>query len=258
MRRTLQSVLLWAYGVVFSNGILRYHWGRRLFFAAYDIYKLLFEAGEINGLRTHIPIGSLVVDVGANVGFFTLRFADWVGQQGRVIAIEPESRNFAELQRRLVINGYAGRVAAHCAVADRVAGEARLLVNPDHPGDHKIGDHGIAVRAHTLDGLCADSDRPVSLVKIDVQGAAMRVLAGAEDLLASQRPALFIEADAGALARFGTNTAELLGFLARFGYVPHAMDKNGAQVLTLPMIDALIARNGYTDILFLAMVESSC
>jgi FkbM family methyltransferase len=252
MRRILQDALLWVYRVVFANGILRYQWGRRLFFAIYDVYKKMFEAGEIDRLRIYVPEDSLVVDVGANVGFFTMRFANWVGRQGCVIAIEPEARNFAELQRRVVANAYSDVVEAHNAVADRVAGEVWLAVNPDHPGDHKIGNEGVAVRALTVDGLCSAHGRPLAFMKIDVQGAEMRVLAGAQAVLEKDQPVLFVEVDSAALSRFGTSTDELLSFLSRFGYVPHAIDRTGAKVLPRQQLDALIARNGYTDILFIA------
>ena len=65
----------------------------RLFLAVYGIYKRYFEAGPIDRLQEFVPPGSLVIDVGANVGFFSLRFARWVGAEGKVIAIEPEERN---------------------------------------------------------------------------------------------------------------------------------------------------------------------
>ena len=61
------------------------------------IYKQYFEAGPIDRLQEFVPSGSLVIDVGANVGFFSLRFAKWVGKGGKVISIEPEDRNYNRL-----------------------------------------------------------------------------------------------------------------------------------------------------------------
>src|ERR1044071_788111 len=97
MYRALQTAMLGAYRVVFAKGLLRFGWGRRLFFAAYDLYKNLYEAGPIEGLRAYLPAGGLAIDVGANVGFFPERFASWAGPHGRVIAIEPGSATFGEL-----------------------------------------------------------------------------------------------------------------------------------------------------------------
>src|SRR5688572_22188566 len=109
MHRAAQSVMLGAYRLIFARGLLRLGWGRRLYFALYEFYKSAFEAGRIGGLRTFVPEGGVVIDVGANVGFFTVRFARWVGPSGRVIAMEPEEGNHAELARRLAAKGMAAR-----------------------------------------------------------------------------------------------------------------------------------------------------
>ena len=47
-------------------------------------------SGPVEALHRFVPEGSLVIDVGANIGFFTTRFADWVGGRGHVVAIEPD------------------------------------------------------------------------------------------------------------------------------------------------------------------------
>jgi len=74
MRRFRQHVFLWIYRVVFANGLLRFRFGRRAFFSLYSAYKPLFETGPIAKLQTYVPAGSLVIDVGTNVGFFNAAF----------------------------------------------------------------------------------------------------------------------------------------------------------------------------------------
>lgn len=256
MRRIAQDACLWLYRAVFADRLLHFRWGRRTFFALYDLYKTFIEAGKIDTLKQYVPSGALVLDVSANVGFFSLKFARWVGDNGRVIAVEPESLNFSELTRRIAADGLEKRIVAHRAVADRRTGEVRLAVNRNHPGDHKIGTEGVATAAVTVDQLARIEGRPVSLMKIDVQGAELRVLAGAEAVLAMDRPALFVEVDSSALEHFNASVAELLNFLHCRGYVPHALGSRGATPLTTAMLDAQIAAKGYTDILFIA--TSTC
>jgi FkbM family methyltransferase len=251
MRRLLQDALLALYRAVFAQGLLKFGWGRRLFFGLYDIYKEWLEAGEIDLLRVWIPSGGTVVDVGSNVGFFALRFAEWVGSHGRVVAIEPEQKNYEELTRRLAARGYASRVVPYHAVADRVSGQVMLDVNPDHPGDHKIGTQGIPVQARKLDELVSDLPRPVCLIKIDVQGAEQRVLEGATEILRMDKPALFIEIDPRGLQRFDTTTDRLFDYLAGFGYLPHQVTSTGAVALTAEVLDRALSQTGYTDVLFL-------
>jgi FkbM family methyltransferase len=110
-------------------------------------------------LRDLIEPGTTVIDVGANIGFFSIKFARWVGHSGAVIAIEPENRNIASLRRRVGRAGLGSIVECVQAVAAAQAGVMRLQVNPNHPGDHRIGATGIPVRAVTLDELTEGSRR---------------------------------------------------------------------------------------------------
>lgn len=251
MRRALQNALLGAYRIVFARALMRHAWGRRVFFAGYRFYKVLFEAGPIDALRAYVPEGALVIDVGANVGFFAERFARWAGPKGRVIAIEPEPANYAELVRRLDAKRLIGRVDARQGVADARSGTAHLVVNAEHPGDHRIGAEGLPVVAVALDAI-APANRRVTLIKIDVQGAEKRVLEGAERLIARDRPALFVEFEPIGLGRFETGVGELLAYLARSGYAPYRLMRAGPVPASRAEIDGAIARHGYTDLLFLA------
>ena len=97
MNRNFQTVLLALYRAVSSTGLLSTRPGRAMYEWSYDLYKDRFEAGPVDALRQFIKPGTTVIDVGANIGFFSRRFARWVGPGGRVIAIEPEPANFAGL-----------------------------------------------------------------------------------------------------------------------------------------------------------------
>ena len=176
-----------------------------------DLQKY-FEAGPIKtpGIRTS---GSLVIDVGANVGFFSLRFAKWVGDTGKVIAIEPEDRNYDSLIRRLRREGLFNRVDALKAVA--AAAPGRMFLKSIHSTPRITSfsrdSSGLPVTAVTLDDLVHDKGplRP-ALVKIDVQGAEMLVLKGAADILKIAGPALFIELHEEGLNKFGTSVSAIL------------------------------------------------
>jgi len=157
-----------------------------------------------------------------------------------------------ELTRRISAQNLSDCVTIHHAAADRTKGDARLVVNKDHPGDHHLGDNGIPVHAVTLDGLVASEDWAPALIKIDAQGAEMRALASAVTVLNLHRPVLFIEVGPDALGRFGTSTDALLAFLVRFDYAPHTLESDGARLLTRLMLDDLLARRVYVDLLFIA------
>ncbi len=251
----LQTLLLGLYGLVRKSGFLSTSSGRWLFETSYEIYKEMLEAGEVKHLAAYVKPGSTVIDVGANVGFFTKRFAKWTGRGGRVIAVEAEELNFQRLLRRVEKEGLTGQVEPLQAAVAEQAGTLMLQLNPDHPGDHKLGEDGVPVEAVTLDGLVETRGWPdVSFIKIDVQGAEMRVFAGAEELFKRMKPALFVEVDDAHLKAQGTSAAELIKHLMALGYAPHRVEKQGvSDAMSAEDALALVSTPGsYTDFLFLA------
>lgn len=224
---------------------------RRAFEEAYLAYKRLLEAGPVDRLRDIIAEGSMVIDVGANIGFFTVRFARWVGPAGRVIAIEPEARNIASLRTRVARAGLSSVVdCVHAAAADR-PGVLSLALTPGHPGDHHLAETGEPVQAVTLDDLSAQESRRVSLIKIDVQGAEMLVIAGARRLLEDQRPAVFVEVDGPSLARMGSTPRELIEMLVELGFAGHRLTRHGIGAREEPSQLIPQDQTGYIDLLFL-------
>lgn len=253
----MQAALLGAYGRLADTGVLDNRITRRAFEVTYGAYKVVVEAGPIRHLRPHVRPGSLVVDVGANIGFFTVRLARWVGPGGRVLAIEPEAGHVETLRARLRRRGLEDRATiVHGAATDR-PGRTRLVLNRRHPGDHKIGENGVEVEAVTIDDqVDREGPRHVSLVKIDVQGAEELVLEGATRTIERYRPALFVEVFQATLEEFGSSVSGLLQRMAALGYTGHVLGRSGVSGAVDPA--TLVARytERYGDVLFLP-TESS-
>ncbi len=251
MRRAFQNSVLFAYRVVRSTGVLSTTWGRELSEGAYSLYKSLFEPG-IDHLRCLVPPGTSIVDVGANVGYFTLKFAEWVSDDGRVIAIEPEPGNLDNLNRAVSRSGVANVDVVHAAAAEQ-EGELFLSLNPLNPADHRLAEEGIPVCAITIDGLLRERGwPPVSLIKIDVQGAEPRTLAGAQETISRFHPALFIEIDDRALQEAGFSADSTIDLLRSQGYVMYGVEEDAIGV-PLSNDDAMLKRKGlgYADFVFI-------
>lgn len=243
------------FGLIARMGVHRSPLFNRVFLASYNVYKEYVEAGPIDRLKDYVPIGSLVIDVGANVGFFSRRFAKWVGDGGRVISIEPEERNYQSLVSALTREGVLNRVQVLKAVAAAEPGTSFLEINPIHPADHKLSRDGagLPVSAVTLDDLVKETGslRP-ALVKIDVQGAEMLVLMGAEAVLREAGPALFIELHEEGLNKFGTSVSAILDRLSDHGYTAYWLMRSGEPLrASAAEIHEKVARSGYVDVLFL-------
>jgi FkbM family methyltransferase len=252
MQRTIQSFLMKIYTLAVRTGLLSTSWGRSLFYKAYNGYKLLVEAGDIQHLKNYVKPGEVVIDIGANVGFYTKRLARWVSGDGFVIAVEPETTNFHQLIRNLDNSGTAAVVRTYQGVAAEQSGTLKLAVSPLHPGDHKIAPDGVDVTAFTIDELVRKEAAPrVCLLKIDVQGAEERVLRGAQETIQRDHPAIYIEIDDEALRQMGSSAKQVVTWLMDLGYVAQRLGKN-SQMDQIPLPEALrmCSKGRYIDLLF--------
>lgn len=131
--------------------------------------------------------GQTVVDIGANVGFYTLAAARAVGPQGRVIAFEPEPNNCERIRRNLEANGHRNVTVCQMAAGDR-SGRARLFLGSDC-GIHSLlreraSGAAIEVEMVSLDDYFERHDLTPDLVKIDAEGVELQVLQGMRRTLA--------------------------------------------------------------------------
>jgi FkbM family methyltransferase len=134
--------------------------------------------------------GAVVVDVGANVGWYTL-LACKLGAK-KVFAFEPNPRMVELLKMSVAVNGYKDRVSITQAACLAYAGAAVFTVDPREVGGGHIGGAGAATS--TVDTVRLDEVIPdrVDIIKIDVEGYEPEVIAGAAKLLES-RPRIFLE-----------------------------------------------------------------
>lgn len=160
-----------------------------------------FEHEELVAVGRLARPGTWAIDVGANIGLFTVEMSRSVGPDGHVIAIEPVESTVRLLRSNLEANACAN-VQLIVGAAGAESGEIELMLTDD-PALHSAGGSLIAghavlgvtrVPSHTLDDLWVAAGAPdVSFLKIDVEGGEMGVLRGAGRLLADGRPALIIE-----------------------------------------------------------------
>jgi len=152
-----------------------------------------YEPQETLVFNRLVGPGAVVVDVGANWGYFTLLAAERAGRNGRVFALEPNPALFERLQANVVENGFANVTCLDVAAADR-SGEMPFI------GEGSIGNSGLSrfagaaersdfvARTIQLDALLDDAAvAQVRLVKIDVEGAEVSVLAGMQRGIARRR-----------------------------------------------------------------------
>lgn len=128
--------------------------------------------------------GDVVVDLGANIGYFTLLAARLVGKKGKVYAFEPEPINYSLLLKNISLNGYDNVVAMQKAVSNTTGKIAFYLSSMDTGAHTMYQSHEtrefIEVESVTLDEFFKDKIHPIDVIKMDIEGAEIAALSGME------------------------------------------------------------------------------
>lgn len=163
----------------------------------------VYSPAEFDTWAPYVPIGGVVLDIGANIGCHTFAFAESVGPTGKVMAVEPQWALYAMLCGSAVLGDHANVRAKWCAMgAER--GSVRVPAldyrTPNNFGGLELGvkdvrtgaSKGENVPRETLDSWGLPR---VDFVKIDVEGMELDVLRGARETITVCRPVLAVEAD---------------------------------------------------------------
>ncbi len=217
------------------------------------IRRGMFEPETVHAFAALLAPGMTVLDVGANVGQFTLVAARRVGPSGRVHAFEPTPELAAHILRNLDLNGLENVAVNAIAVSDE-AGRATLhLVQPDDPGENSIvdpspGARTLEVPTVTLDGYIAEHEvGRVDVIKIDIEGAEIPALRGAPGLLSGdESPVLVLEFHPKTLAFSGHTPDDLLGLLNSHGYAFYPIAAYGLHTHD-PYLNGIAAKPEHMD-----------
>jgi len=159
---------------------------------------LSWNPEEYAAFRAAVRPGATVLDVGANIGAYTLLFAMWAGPSGRVMAFEPSPRSVEGLREHLRLNGVADRVEIVEAAVSNAEGTASFDCSGASGanalvGAGRAGADAITVETTTLDACCESRGVRPSVIKIDVEGAELEVLRGGRRTLAQPGLDVFVE-----------------------------------------------------------------
>ncbi len=149
-------------------------------------------------MKEALKPGQVVVDVGANIGYYALLEAKTVGEKGRVYCLEPAPENVEILRRNIAANGYENIEVLHAA-AGAASKEGKLYLSSSHNQHAMLAENvrgavgSVPVQMVSLDDFMRDKPFP-SLVRMDVEGYELDILRGMKDLFATGKPMqLFIE-----------------------------------------------------------------
>jgi FkbM family methyltransferase len=159
------------------------------------LYLQQWEPDVTGAIIRYTRPGMTVLDIGANIGAHTLRFARLAGREGRVIAYEPTEFAYAKLRRNLSLNDMPQVDAVQVALSDEPLPpqEVNFRASWQTDGSHKDGPTRVAFE-RLDDSLERLGVMSVDLIKIDVDGNEFHLLAGGRRMIERDRPLMLLEA----------------------------------------------------------------
>ncbi len=206
-----------------------------------------YEREQTTLFKKVVKEGMTVVDIGANIGYYTLIASKIVGVSGKVMSFEPEPSNLRLLLQNIEVNGCTNVEPLSYAVADKLARKRLYLSNPGEHSLYTSGDKYIVVNVIKLDSLI----HQVDVIKMDVEGAELPALIGMADLVKNNDVKLFTEFYPDGFQRAGCTPREFWDKLVEYGFTfIYLIDERKRKVELTDYLSAVVyCRNGtYTSL----------
>jgi len=190
------------------------------------LVKGYYEEHETKIFKELVKAGMNIIDIGANIGYYTLIAAKLVGESGRVYAFEPDLTNYELLVKNIKINGYANVFPFQKAVSNK-NGKAKFFIAEDSFGNHSFSKSNISekakfteVRTIALDDFFENTikDTKIDFIKMDIQGAEGLAIEGMKNILRNNNVKIFMEFWLKGLKNCGTDPMKLLKDLQECGF----------------------------------------
>ncbi len=230
------------------------------------IFFGVYEPFEVSLFRAYLKPGMTVLDIGANLGYYTVIAAARVGASGRVIAVEPDKDNQYFLQKNVTENGLSHVTVVPVAVA-ATEGEAVLYMSSDNKGDHRVypvegSRQQQQIHTTTIDALMTQFDLThVDVIKMDIQGAEGLALQGMQELLSKTASmAIFTEFWPEGLQKTGQDPLLFLQTFLSHGFVLLSINEEKGTLDDIEHIDVFAKKfeqRAYANIIALKGVSRS-
>lgn len=190
-----------------------------LFLSVYGYH----EKTETEIVKNEIKEGDVIIDVGANIGYYTLLFAKLAGKTGRVFAFEAESSNFEILEKNVHENNFTNIVLEQKAVSDK-SGVVKFYIGDESNTENQlfkpdVNHKEIEIKSTSIDEYFESIDKKVDFIKMDIQGAEPLVIKGMKKILQKNKNLkIMLEWWPDAIKKYGIDPGKHLTELVNLGY----------------------------------------
>jgi FkbM family methyltransferase len=191
----------------------------------------IYEPIETNVVIENVNLGDTILDIGANIGYYSLLFANLVGSEGKVYAFEPDPESFRLLEKNIRENSCEAIFPYQKAVSNENA-EITLYLDRFNNLDHTIFEssdyrNAVSISAVRLDDFF-EEDLHVDFIKMDIQGAEGLALEGMKSLLdRNKQIKILTEFWPTGLSKAGIQPERFLTNLKNMGFILFDLKKEG-------------------------------
>ncbi|HTH31509.1 MAG TPA: FkbM family methyltransferase [Lacibacter sp.] len=193
----------------------------------YLLWYGYYEKKEIMTMRSLLSENSVVIDIGANIGYFSLMAAQKCNK-GKIYSFEPATKNFQKLEEHLRLNKIKNVTPFQCAVSNRNE-VASFFISDSHnsgmsglkPAENFSGETEMIHCIRLDDAIETYQFQTINLVKIDTEGSELNVLNGMKQVIKQQQPLLLIEISASNQALYGNDIKDIFNMLSTYGYIAY-------------------------------------
>ena len=260
----------WPHGPLYlgdHEALVQARWGAKLvvdtrdrLLAPWLLMDGLWESHVTGWFHDVLESGDVMVDVGANIGYFTVLAAQLVGPGGKVVAVEASPSLADKIRRNVAMNGHRGTVTVWHRAAWSGSERLKLHERVHYGANSSLASTGAAnleeladtevtveVEAVALDDLLGDLER-IDLLKLDVEGAEVHAMEGlARTVAAHPEMTMMVEWAPEQIRLMGDDPGELVALLTGAGYGLRLMERDlapitAAELLDLPYGNVVAAR----------------
>ncbi len=216
-----------------------------------------FEPLQSKRFINSVKQGDVVLDIGANIGYYSILASKLVGKKGKVYAFEPDPQNIKLLYKNIKLNNCRNITVIEAALGSK-KGKLDLIQDLSNPGESKLSKKNIAnsvkVKVLTLDQFVkTEKIKKIDLIKIDVEGAEPDVLKGSiKTLRLNKSLKLFIECNPQALKAFNQDKVALTAYLRGMDFeLKEIIDEGNRKIwkYSEENLSNVLKQTGFTNII---------
>ena len=175
-----------------------------------------FEPVETEIVKKEIKENDIILDIGANIGYYSLIFAQLTGKSGKVYSFEPDPTNFEILKKNILVNKHENVILENKAVSNK-EGNLKLYLSTENNGMHRIYPSKWCKESIDINSIKIDNyfnkNQKIDFIKLDIEGAEYDALLGMESIIQNnENIVIFIEFVPTSLEEHGTNPEKVIDF----------------------------------------------